>query len=155
MTTELPVSQKPLPLTYRFASTDDVAQVAVMNKRLIEDEGHSNPMTLPQLEARLTGWLSSGSYSAILFYQNEACVAYTMLRDTPDYVYLRHFYVERAYRRRGIGRRAIGLLVGRIIPADREIRLEVLAHNERAIRFWRAVGFADYAITMRIGKNER
>jgi ribosomal protein S18 acetylase RimI-like enzyme len=155
VTTDLPARQRPLPLTYRFASAKDVPRLAAMNRRLIQDEGHGNPMTLSQLEARLSGWLSGGSYSAILFHQDGECVAYALLRDTPDYVYLRHFYVERTYRRRGIGREAVGLLVRQIIPADRQIRLEVLTHNERALRFWRAVGFADYAITMQFIEHER
>jgi ribosomal protein S18 acetylase RimI-like enzyme len=154
MTTDSTIHQQPVSLTYRFASARDLPQLAIMNQRLIQDEGHSNPMTLSQLEARLADWLSSNSYSAILFQQNEWCVAYAILRDTPDYVYLRHFYVERAYRRQGIGRQAIRLLVERIIPANRPVRLEVLTHNERAIRFWRAVGFADYAITMCLVRGE-
>jgi ribosomal protein S18 acetylase RimI-like enzyme len=154
MTTDSPARQQSVPLSYRFASADDVPQLAVMNRRLIQDEGHSNPMTLQQLEARLEEWLSSGNYAAILFHQNGPCVAYALLRDTLDYVYLRHFYVERAYRRQGIGRQAIKLLVERIVPTHRPIRLEVLAHNERAIRFWREVGFTDYAITMRFVREE-
>jgi ribosomal protein S18 acetylase RimI-like enzyme len=154
MTTDSIIRQRSVPLSYRFASARDLPQLAIMNQRLIQDEGHSNPMTLSQLEARLADWLSDNSYLAILFHQNEWCVAYTILRDTPDYVYLRHFYVERAYRRQGIGRQAIRLLVEQIIPADRPVRLEVLAHNERAIRFWHEVGFADYAITMRLVKDE-
>jgi ribosomal protein S18 acetylase RimI-like enzyme len=154
MTTDSITRQGSVPLSYRFASPRDLPQLAIMNQRLIQDEGHNNPMTLSQLEARLADWLYDNSYLAILFHQNEWCVAYTILRDTPDYVYLRHFYVERAYRRQGIGRQAIRLLVERIIPAHRQVRLEVLAHNERAIRFWRAVGFADYAITMRLVRDE-
>jgi ribosomal protein S18 acetylase RimI-like enzyme len=154
MTTNSTIHQRPVPLTYRFASPRDLPQLAIMNQRLIQDEGHNNSMTLSQLEARLANWLSDNSYLAILFHQNERCVAYTILRDTPDYVYLRHFYVERAYRRQGIGRQAIRLLVEQIIPTNRQIRLEVLAHNDRAIRFWREVGFADYAITMRLVRSE-
>ena len=33
---------------------------------------------------------------------------------------------------------------------DEHIRIEVLVSNERAIAFWRAVGFADYALKMEL-----
>jgi hypothetical protein len=35
------------------AAVDDVPLLAAMNSRLIRDEGHRNPMTLPELEERM------------------------------------------------------------------------------------------------------
>ena len=38
-------------MEYRFATAADAPVLAVMNQQLIRDEGHRNPMTLPELEA--------------------------------------------------------------------------------------------------------
>src|SRR5688572_7634061 len=45
-------------MEYRFATAADPALLAGMNKQLILDDGHRNPMTLTGLKARMAGWLS-------------------------------------------------------------------------------------------------
>jgi GNAT superfamily N-acetyltransferase len=72
-----------------------------------------------------------------------ASVAYALLRDTPEWVHLRQFFVSRDRRRRGIGARAVALLRDSVIPPDKPVIVEAMAWNHRALSFWRAVGFAD------------
>lgn len=132
---------------YCMATLDDAPLLARLNKQLIEDEGHANPMTVPELEARMRGWLA-GEYDAVLFARDAAIVAYALYRAEEEGIYLRHLFVTRERRRQGIGREAIELLMTRIWPTGTHITVEALAHNAAALAFYRAVGFSDYAITL-------
>ena len=46
-----------MSLVVRPANEADLLLLAQMNKRLIEDEGSRNPMSLDQLADRMRGWL--------------------------------------------------------------------------------------------------
>jgi ribosomal protein S18 acetylase RimI-like enzyme len=132
---------------YRIATQADVPLLAELNHRLIRDEGHRNPMTVPQLAERMSKWIEA-EYTAIVFEEENEVVAYTLHRNSSDGIYLRQLFVHRDSRRRGIGRRAIHLLFREIWPRDKRITVEVLTHNAVALNFWRAVGFLDYSITL-------
>lgn len=136
-------------MTFRFATADDCPQLAVMNHQLIRDEGHRNPMTAPELEHRMRKWLA-GEYRAVLFEEGGEVVAYALFRDQPEEIYLRQFFVVRDRRHQGMGRRAFEILRSSIWPASRRLTVEVLAANERAVRFWRSVGYVDYSIALEI-----
>jgi GNAT superfamily N-acetyltransferase len=84
-----------------------------------------------------------------LFEQPGRTAAYALYRlDEEGSVYLRHFFVCRHCRRHGVGREAIRQLREEIWPPGRRVTLEVLLHNERGLRFWRAVGFEDHALVL-------
>ena len=136
---------------YRKATQTDVPILAELNHQLIRDEGHRNPMTLAQLEQRMRHWLET-EYEAILFEQDAHILAYALYKIENDYIYLRQFFVSRDQRRQGLGRQALKLLLSEIWPAHLPVRLEVLVGNETARRFWQAVGFSDYALTMEIDR---
>ena len=138
-------------MQFRQATERDISALARLNRQLIEDEGHRNRMTLPELETRMRQWLQ-GSYEAILFVQQDQTVAYALYRHDPDAIYLRQFFVDRQHRRTGVGRQAMQMLLTEIWPADQRIRLEVLAHNQRGMAFWRAIGFQEYAITFELDR---
>ena len=131
----------------RHAGPQDVALLAQMNRDLIRDEGHRNPMTLAELEERMAGWLQ-GEYEAVIFAQDGDAAGYALYRRSPEYVYLRHFYVRPECRRRGIGRAALAWLRQNTWRDVRRVRVDVLVHNATGIAFWRAVGFSDYALTL-------
>ena len=129
-------------LTFRVAAAADLPQLASWNKQLIEDESHDNTMSLEELVARMRNWLTT-EYQALIFEDPAAPVAYALLRDTPEWVHLRQFFVARDRRRRGIGARAVALLRDSVIPPDKPVIVEAMAWNQPALLFWRAVGFAD------------
>jgi ribosomal protein S18 acetylase RimI-like enzyme len=134
-------------MDYRTATRADVPLLARMNQQLIRDEKHRNQMTLPELEERMAGFLA-GQYEAVLFSQADRACGYALFRREPDDVYIRQLYVDAEFRRQGIGRAAIEwLVVNRWAKAPR-VRMDVLVDNERALAFWRAVGFEDYCITL-------
>jgi GNAT superfamily N-acetyltransferase len=118
-----------------------------MNGHLIRDEGHRNPMTGPELEARMARWLA-GAYQAVLFEDGGRAVGYALYRRDPDYVYLRQFFVRAECRRRGIGRGALEWLRENCWGTGSRVRVEVLVENAAGIAFWRATGFRDYALTL-------
>lgn len=135
-------------MEYRLAGRSDLALLAELNQQLIRDEGHANPMSVAELENRMRAWLVR-SYSAVLFLDQDAVVAYALYRSDDAGIFLRQFFVCRDGRRKGHGRAAMALLLGRIWPAGATVTLEALITNQTAIDFWRAVGFDDYALTLR------
>lgn len=136
-------------MNYRRPTEADLKLLAEMNYHLIRDEGHTNPMNLVQLEERMRAWLR-GEFRGVIFEEDGAPVAYALYRIDPEQVYLRQFFVSRAHRRQGVGRRAMAILFNELWPHDRRILVEVLARNAAGHAFWRAVGFADYSVTLEI-----
>lgn len=108
-------------------------------------------MTQAELTARMRRWIASDEYTAVIFRMNEAArtetVGYVLYHDEGKHVYVRHFYVARLHRRLGIGRQMIELFRERIAPRKR-ITLEVLFANDRARKFYTAMGFGEYAVVM-------
>jgi predicted acetyltransferase len=96
------------------------------------------------------GWLQK-EYQAFLFIADAVPVGYALFRKEKDHIYLRQFFIDRPYRRKGFGRKAMKLLFTRGWSGKRRVLLEVLIHNDVAIRFWRSVGFKDYSLTLEKG----
>jgi ribosomal protein S18 acetylase RimI-like enzyme len=125
------------------ASINDVCTLAKLNQRLIQDEGHGNNMSLHQLNERMSVWLS-GEYQAVLFVNAEV-LGYALWRDEKEFVYLRHFYIQRGYRRRGVGTEAYRLLASGYWCSSL-VKLEVLSSNDVAQQFWRSLGSKQYSL---------
>jgi predicted acetyltransferase len=118
-----------------------------MNAGLIQDEGHRNPMTVPQLERRMRRWLR-GEYRAVLFEVGPSPVGYALYRRDAEGVYVRQFFVRSDQRRRGMGREAVRLLRENVWTPGTRVTVDVLRHNRRGLAFWKAVGFEEYALTL-------
>lgn len=121
------------------ATLKDVETLAKLNKRLIEDERYPNPMNVAQLTERMTGWLQT-EYRSYLVIIAERIAAYCLYRDDGKYYYLRHLYVDRDFRRRGIATQLLDWMYANVWT-DKKVRLDVLAHNENAIAFYKRYGF--------------
>jgi len=133
----------------REATAEDLPLLARLNRELIEDQGSSNPMSLAELEERMRGWLA-GEYRAVFFELASDVVAYAVVRPAEGGIHLRQFFVLRPFRRRGIGSRAFEAFRRRHVPAAAAITLEVLVHNETGLAFWRALGFEEHALSLRL-----
>src|SRR5579863_9909103 len=96
-------------VNFRRATLDDCALLADLNHQLIRDEGHRNPMTVPELEQRMRGWLAS-EYAAVIFEEDGEVVAHVLYREQPEEIYLRQLFVARNRRRQGIGRKAVEIM---------------------------------------------
>ena len=123
-------------LRYRLATDGDVPLLARLNRELIDDEGHRNPMAVPELAARMRGWLA-GEYCAVLFEREGQVVAYVLYRAEASDIYVRHLYVVRGARRQGIATAALRLLAREVWPPDTRISLDVLVDNAGTLAFYR------------------
>ena len=131
----------------RTATPADIPELALLNAALIRDEGHRNTMTVPQLEARMRKFFDQGHVAA-LFGDDGQTAGYALWRVDDDGIYLRQFFIAEHARRRGLGREAVQWLCANAWQNTERVILQVLLNNQRGIDFWRAVGFADYCITM-------
>ena len=136
-------------ISFRFATLADCRALAGLNHQLIRDEGHRNPMTVPELDQRMRSWLA-GEYRAVFFEADGGIVAYALFREEPEEIYLRHLFVVRHKRRQGVGRKAVEILRSQIWPRDKRLTVEVLVANTNAVAFWRAVGYSDHALRLEI-----
>ena len=75
-------------------SSRDIHELAVLNKRLIEDEKSDNPMGIPELEERMNTFLS-GDYDAYFFAEAGKTIGYALVRRTSSPLYLRQFFIDR------------------------------------------------------------
>ncbi len=123
--------------------------MAELNHQLIRDEGHRNPMTVPQLEQRMRDFLA-GEYRAVIYEESGEVVAYALFREQPEEIYLRQLFVVRHRRRQGIGRRAMEILRSKVWPKTKRLTVEVLVANQGAVAFWRAAGYRDHCLTLEI-----
>ena len=140
-------------MEYRFATEEDLPLLARMNRQLTEDEGHRNRFH-PEawFEERMRAFLA-GSYRAALFEKDGQTIAYALYTgqtEHADTIYLRQIFVDRACRRKGVGREAIRILREKIWPGEKRITVGVLSGNQAAIDFYRAIGFRLYSIEMEI-----
>jgi GNAT superfamily N-acetyltransferase len=136
-------------MDYRFATDNDLDLLAEWNHQLIRDEGHRNPMTVPELRERMRGWLG-GEYKAVLFGPAADPLAYALYRESAAEIYLRQLFVRRDRRREGIGRAALEVLRGQVWSQRKRLTVEVLTANTRAVAFWRSVGYQDYCLALEI-----
>ena len=121
-------------------------ELAALNKQLIEDEGHANPMDLPELAERMQTWLET-EYACYALEDEGRLVAYSLWRDDGDYYYLRQLFTRRDARRNGYASALLDHLE-REVYNDKPIRLEVLAGNGGAKVFYEKLGYALYCHTM-------
>ncbi len=137
------------PFSAREAGGQDLALLARLNRILIEDEGSNNPMTLPELEARMAELLRDG-YTALLFDQEGVVLGYALYRveqeegDAPAFVFLKQFVIVHEHRRRGYGIRAVDYLLRYAFPQNAVVSLDVLHANAAGRNFWEKAGFTPY-----------
>ena len=121
------------------AEPADVDRLAELNKQLIEDERHPNPMDVAQLGQRMKDWLAGG-YTCYLAKRGGRIIAYCLYRDDGAHYYMRQLYVTRENRRRGIGTQLLDWLYENVWT-DKRVRLDVLAHNTEAVAFYERYGY--------------
>lgn len=126
---------------------EDIPQLALLNKQLIEDEKSNNSMNIKELEARMHEFIST-DYDAYFFLNPERVVGYALVKNTCNPLYLRQFWIDRNYRKMHYGTLAFGALL-EILDVD-NIDIEVLPWNEPGIRFWESLGFHELSRYMRL-----
>ncbi|MBM3837829.1 MAG: GNAT family N-acetyltransferase [Verrucomicrobia bacterium] len=138
-------------MTCRLATLADLDLLAALNEQLMQDEGHPNDLTRQQLADRMRTWLQ-GEHRAVIFEEGQDLVAYALYcvgerSPTDRFIFLRHFFVQRPLRRKGIGREAVRLLLTEVFPPNARVLLDVLYHNQAARAFWQKLGFTEHCLT--------
>lgn len=123
----------------KSATEEDLTVLGEMNKRLIEDEQDPNPMSVAELIERMRSWLAS-EYSCYLVWNGDKPVAYGLYREEEDHFFLRQLFVERGHRRHGIATLLLDWMFENCWKA-KQVRLNVHAHIEEVIAFYRSYGF--------------
>jgi GNAT superfamily N-acetyltransferase len=141
-------------MQFRFAIPEDAQRLAPLNAQLIRDEGHRNSMTEAQLAQRMTDWLTPREYEVVLFEEADTTAGYALFRRTPEHVYLRQFFVQPEFRRKGIGRAALAWLWKHAWHDASRLRIDVLVGNRQAQAFWQSAGFQPYCVTMEMDTPE-
>ena len=136
-------------MKFRFATFDDSAQLARLNHQLIQDKGHRNRMTVPELEQRMRNWLAC-EYRAVLYEEAGEVVACALFREQAEEIYLRQLFVAQHRRRQGLGLRAVEIPRSEAWPRTKRLTVEVLVANRGAVDFWRAAGYTDHSLTLEI-----
>ncbi len=131
----------------------DIPLLADLNFQLMEDEAHAYPLGIPALMERMTRWVE-GEYHVLLFRRGERVAGYAVWRLEDRGAYLRHFFICRDQRRKGLGRAAMALLCREVFPKDRPLQIDVSVWNETAIAFWRTIGFRDIGLIMELKAGE-
>ena len=149
-------------VSVRRARQEDVPRIAAWNAQLIQDEHNDTGPPAGEIEPRLRDWLAK-DFVACVFELTAPTLAapgggairpsgppfgtdgpapfgYAIFRDLPECVHLRHFFVEAAYRRRGLGRRAFESM-RHMFPPGTRVLVEVLVANAAGAAFWKSVGF--------------
>ncbi|PSH62234.1 GNAT family N-acetyltransferase [Phyllobacterium sophorae] len=139
----------------RRATAEDFDKLAMLNRELIEDEKHRNPMTVPELKERFLRFVNCENWTVDLFIQNGEIVGFATHRFEPDNaepsgqrIYLRQFYISRQHRRSGNGRSALELLIQSRFNDKERIVLEVVETNPGGKAFWSRTGFDPYSTIM-------
>jgi GNAT superfamily N-acetyltransferase len=131
----------------RIASDEDLDLLAVFNQQLIEDEKHDNKMNIEQLRERMKEFLHS-EYKAYLFEDDSKTIGYALVNHAQEPLYLRQFFICRDVRRQGYGKITFNQLLDRLKTDI--IDIEVLSWNQRAVEFWKALGFKTRSVYMRL-----
>lgn len=124
--------------------------LATLNFQLDEDEPHPYPLPRPALAERMARWIETGEYEVLLFRRGDRVIGYAAWRAEDRGAYLRHFFICRDQRRQGWGRAAMKLLRRDVFPKDRPVQIEAAIGNTGGIAFWRAIGFADFGLSMEL-----
>ena len=129
------------------AREESASALAEMNAQLIRDEGSRNRMTPDQLATRMRNFLRSG-YVAFVFRVRDQSAGYVLYRHEPHRVFVRHFFIRKEFRKKGIGSAAFEYLLESHWASDVAVELDVISANRAARDFWRSLGFEEYAVRL-------
>lgn len=123
------------------ASAQHARLLAELNRKMIQDSGHTNGLDQEGLYQRMLNWLTSGEYQAHFVIHDKLRIGYCLIKHATPHSQLRQFYIEPAWRRSGLGTQAVQRLLHVHLREVQIVRLDVHPENAGAMAFWRANGF--------------
>ena len=110
-------------------------------------------MTTDQLIERMAHWLECG-HRCYMALQGDHPVAYCLFMDMDRQYFLRHLFVARDSRRRGIATTMLDWMYANEWT-DKLVSLEVLLRNKPAVDFYRYYGFLPTVLAMQCARPAR
>lgn len=137
----------------RTADESNKALLFEMNHHLMEDERYDRPPSEEDLKKRWIDFINLPRYGVYLFEENGDVVGYAIvhLDETPRY--LRHFFISRSHRRKGLGTTCFNKLLEYL--QTETIDLDVMSWNERGYDFWKSMGFTERCRVMAYDKSKK
>ena len=120
-------------------------QLAVLDQKLMLEEGGDNDKTLVQLDIRIKNWLSDGC-EAVGVIDAGLVVAFCLYRLDADACLVKKLYVMEDERRRGLATRLLDTVAER--AQGLPIQLHVASGNETAFAFYEHYGFTEWYRTL-------
>ena len=132
-------------LTIKTAGKEQVGMLALMTKKLFEDEPSDTVLSIAEFKERLIKYFDNGC-KAYLFIEEDV-IGYALVNLSRNPYYIVDFFIDRKFRRGGNGTTALNQLITELKTDT--IDLDVFCWNERGREFWRSLGFTERAIIMR------
>lgn len=136
-------------LSIRAATEADLGVLAGFVRQLWEAHGSVDGPNTPEVRAR--SLLDTTDVKIV--ERGGTPIAYAALLDMGDYMFIRHFAVDRAHRGSGTGRAAFDALEAACFPG-RGVRLDASVKIPGPKAFWEALGFHVHAHAMQRGARE-
>jgi ribosomal protein S18 acetylase RimI-like enzyme len=130
----------------KIATIEHLEILTQMNIQLREDEQIDNIMSEKDVRDRMEGFLNGLVYKAILFIDNNKTLGYCLIDFTKKPLYLRQIFINRKERSTGLGKIFLRMVMAKYDIKD--IDVEVMVWNEKAIKFYTNFGFKKRFIGM-------
>jgi ribosomal protein S18 acetylase RimI-like enzyme len=131
----------------KIATIEHLEILTQMNIQLREDEQIDNIMSEKDVRDRMEGFLNGLVYKAILFINNDKAIGYCLIDFTKKPLYLRQIFINREERSSGLGKMFLRMVMDNY--DIKEIDVEVMVWNEKAINFYTNFGFKKRFIGMK------
>ena len=122
------------------ASDQDINLLLKMNYDLMDDEKFDRPLPEEKLIERWKEFLTDNFLTLLIKIENEV-VGYSVIHDHPHPKYIRHFFIKRDFRRKGIGTKAINLILEYLNVNEMDV--DVMFWNLDGLLFWKSLGFKE------------
>ncbi len=122
------------------AALKDVEKLAEYNQQLIQDEKSGNTSPLLDLQNRMKDFLSNGYRGYFILEEITGTeLGYILADYSSEIVFIRHFFIKKQYRRKGLGTEAFL----KLLDKDEMVgaRLQILKWNQPALNFFTQMGF--------------
>jgi ribosomal protein S18 acetylase RimI-like enzyme len=103
-------------------------------------------MSEKDVRDRMEGFISGAAYKAILFIDKNLIQGYCLIDFTKKPLYLRQLFINREERNTGLGKMYLRMVLEKY--NIKEIDIDVMEWNEKAINFYKNFGFRKRYIGM-------
>jgi len=131
----------------KIATIEQLEILTQMNIQLREDEQIDNIMSEKDVRDRMEGFLNGLVYKAILFTNKDITLGYCLIDFTKKPLYLRQIFINREERSSGLGKMFLRMVMDKY--DIKEIDIEVMVWNKKAINFYTNFGFKKRYIGMK------